>query len=85
MYELGYNLMKKYWNQGLATEAAREIVRYALEDLGQTQLFCCHAKENPASGRIMEKAGFVYQQDGEYSKLDNSRHFETKEYILNCL
>ena len=85
MYELGYNLMKKYWNQGLATEAAREIVRYALEDLGQTQLFCCHAKENPASGRVMEKAGFVYQQDGEYSKLDNSRHFETKEYILNCL
>ena len=26
MYELGYNLMKKYWNQGLATEAGKRII-----------------------------------------------------------
>jgi len=36
-FELGYNLMKKHWNQGLTTEAAGEIVRFAKENLNQKE------------------------------------------------
>lgn len=82
VYELGYNIMRKYWNQGLTTEAAKCIVEFALNELGQNELFCCHAKDNPASGRVMEKAGFVYQKDAVYESWDKTRHFESKEYLL---
>ena len=43
MYELGYNIMKKYWNQGLTTEAAKVIIDFGINELNQRQLDCCHA------------------------------------------
>jgi Acetyltransferases, including N-acetylases of ribosomal proteins len=81
-FELGYNIMKKYWNQGLTTEAAREMARFAKEDIGVKELFCCYAKENIASGKVMEKVGFRYVKDGSYSSFDQTRTFETREYKL---
>ena len=82
MYELGYNVMKSCWNRGLATEAAAAIIEFGRTVLGQKQFFCCHAKENPASGRVMTKIGFVYQQDGTYTSWDGTRTFDCREYLL---
>lgn len=82
MYELGYNLMKKYWNKGLATEAAKRILEFGIQELGQTRFFCCHAKDNPASGRVMEKVGFKYQNDAVYYSWDKTKKYDSKDYIL---
>ena len=82
MYELGYNVMKKYWGIGIATEASEIIMEYGINELKQKQFYCCHAKDNPASGKVMMKVGFVYKNDGEYYSWDKSRKFECKEYIL---
>ena len=82
MYELGYNVMKKYWGLGIATEASEKIMEYGINELKQKQFYCCHAKDNPASGKVMMKVGFVYQNDGEYFSWDKTRRFECKEYIL---
>ena len=49
--ELGYWIGRPYWGRGYATEAAREVVRYAFEHLGS----------NPASGRVMQKIGMSYE------------------------
>lgn len=83
MFELGYNIMKKYWNQGYTTEAAKRIVDFAVSELGEKKLHCCHAKDNPASGRVMEKAGFTYVRDSSYASFDGKRQFACKEYILD--
>jgi len=53
--ELGYWLGIEYWGKGYATEAGREMIRYAFEDLGMHRIFASHFKQNPASGRILEK------------------------------
>ena len=82
MYELGYNIMKKHWGEGLATEAAQRIIDFGKNELNQTKFYCCHAKDNPASGRVMTKVGFQYQKDGSYSSWDETRKFESKEYLL---
>jgi len=82
MLELGYGLMKSRWRQGLATEAARGILNFAIAEYGIRKFFACHAKDNPASGGILEKLGFVYRSDGQYSKFDGSQTFETREYFL---
>ena len=81
MMEIGYCLMQKCWGQGLATEAAQRMMDFAIKDLGQTQLYACHAKDNPASGSIIKKLGFVYSNDSVYPNFDGSTEFESCEYF----
>lgn len=83
MFELGYCIMKPYWNIGLTTEASKAMVEFAAQQLGVVRLFAKHAKENPASGKVMEKVGFIYQGDGSYSSIDGKKRFESREYLLD--
>ena len=55
--ELGYCLTKSAWNCGYATEAVKMVLQFALERGGFHRLEACHAENNIASGRVMEKAG----------------------------
>lgn len=82
MFEIGYNIMKKYWNRGLTSEASKVIIDFTLIQLGEKQILGRHAKGNIYSGKIMEKLGFVYQKDGTYSRLSGNEVFESKEYLL---
>jgi RimJ/RimL family protein N-acetyltransferase len=58
-FEIGYWLGRPYWGQGYATEAARALTAYALA-LERGPLVATHFVDNPASGRVLEKAGFRY-------------------------
>lgn len=68
LWEPGYCIGRAFWNCGYTTEALRAVLEYFLQNAAPDELFCCHAKGNPASGRVMEKAGFVYVRDGVYHK-----------------
>lgn len=57
--ELGYSIARRLWGQGLAAEALLAAVRYAFETLGLQRLEARHDVLNPASGRVLEKAGFT--------------------------
>ncbi len=37
--ELGYRIVRRHWRQGLASEGAGELLRYAFEDLGLNRVF----------------------------------------------
>ncbi len=58
---LGYWLGKAYWGKGYATEMARRMVSYGFEDLKMHRIACAHFHTNPASGKVMQKAGFRYE------------------------
>jgi ribosomal-protein-alanine N-acetyltransferase len=83
MYEIGYALARDCWGKGLATEAAGRIVEFAKDELKVKQLFATHAADNAASGRVLEKTGFIYRNEGTYSSFDGSRTFQSKEYFMN--
>jgi RimJ/RimL family protein N-acetyltransferase len=55
--EIGYWIGVPYWGNGYATEAARRLIAYAFDELGLNRLYAYHFTGNPASGRVMEKAG----------------------------
>ena len=55
--ELGYWIGKLFWNHGYCTEAVRAVVRYGFEELGLNRIEARHMTKNPASGRVMAKAG----------------------------
>jgi ribosomal-protein-alanine N-acetyltransferase len=59
--EIGYWIGKPYWNQGYATEAAQEVLRYAFEVLDLNRVQARHMTRNPASGRVMQKIGMQYE------------------------
>lgn len=67
---IGYVINKKYWNQGLATEALKAILQMAFESLDMNMLVALHDVENPASGRVMEKAGMKFSHIDPYAVLD---------------
>ncbi|HEY1120824.1 MAG TPA: GNAT family N-acetyltransferase [Haloferula sp.] len=54
---VGYWLSPAVWGRGFATEAVREVLRYGFEVVGLHRIEARHVIENPASGRVMEKAG----------------------------
>jgi [ribosomal protein S5]-alanine N-acetyltransferase len=56
--ELGYWMVKEQWGKGLMTEAAKAMVQLAFESAGLSTLSSCYFVENPASGNVLEKAGF---------------------------
>ena len=59
--EIGYWIGKPYWGKGYCTEAAREVLRYAFEDLALHRIHSSHFSRNPASGRVMQKIGMTYE------------------------
>lgn len=83
VWELGYNLRHDCWNQGYATEASQALLRYARDTHGIHDFVAGHATQNPASGRVMEKCGFTYDHDGNYSRFDGSETFDCCFYTLH--
>ena len=59
--ELGYWVGKPYWNSGYATEATKELLKFGFEELGLDLIHATHLARNPASGRVMLKAGMILE------------------------
>ena len=55
--ELGYCIARQYWSQGLMTEAVRALIDFFFEEVGLNRIQAHHDVLNPASGKVMEKAG----------------------------
>ncbi|MFG2911302.1 GNAT family N-acetyltransferase [Kitasatospora sp. NPDC048298] len=56
---VSYILRADAWGRGYATEGVRRIVALAFGHLGLPQVRARHRADNPASGRVLLKAGFV--------------------------
>jgi RimJ/RimL family protein N-acetyltransferase len=70
--ELGYWLDEAFWGYGLASEAAGALRAFAFETLGLHRLESGHADDNPASGKVLTKLGFIHVgDDRQWSKSRN--------------
>lgn len=56
--EMGYWIARQHWGKGFATEASRALIDIA-KALKLPRLEASHFLDNPASGRVLEKLGFV--------------------------
>ena len=74
--EIGYCYSEKYWNKGYATEALIAILKYCFIDIGFELVYARHMSLNPASGKVMEKAGLKYEATlkGRMLDKDNNRN-----------
>lgn len=58
--EMGYWIGRLHWGRGLATEAACAAMQWAGADWGRRMVVAGHFIDNPASARVLIKAGFLY-------------------------
>ncbi|MBA3768447.1 MAG: GNAT family N-acetyltransferase [Acidobacteria bacterium] len=68
--EVAYLLARAYWNQGLATEAARASIDYCFYKLKLDRVVAIARPENVGSYRVMEKVGMKYERDAHYYNVD---------------
>ncbi|MGE5566718.1 MAG: GNAT family N-acetyltransferase [Parcubacteria group bacterium] len=58
--ETGYWIGRPWWGRGLATEALKGALVWASRDWGKRCVTAGHFADNPASGTVLTKAGFLY-------------------------
>ena len=63
--ELGCWIGRPYWNRGSATEAVRGALKWVTRDWRKRLVVAGHFADNPASGQVLCKAGFLYTGDVE--------------------
>ena len=58
--DLGYRLVRRYWRQGLASEASRTLLRHAFDSVGQSRVIAQTMAANAGSRGVMEAIGMRY-------------------------
>ncbi len=64
--ELGYRLAKKYWGQGLATEAGKAILDYAFTELSLNQVISIIEPANDRSLAVAKRLGMTHMMSWDY-------------------
>jgi [ribosomal protein S5]-alanine N-acetyltransferase len=78
--EVGYWIGVPYWNNGYATEATRALIDYAFDELGLNRIYAFHFSGNPASGRVMEKAGMQLEGVLREEHVKNGEYRDSRLY-----
>ncbi len=60
--EVAYLIDKRYWRQGLGSEAARAVLEYGFAQLNLQRLICLIDRDNVASIKVAEKIGMHFEK-----------------------
>ena len=82
--EIGYDFLSKYWNQGYATEAAKAVTEFVIEELSIDSKILCSfiRKNNRASQHVSEKIGMQRIKEYKASNIDRYLYAFSKEYFI---
>lgn len=78
--ELGYWLSEALWGNGIMTEVVRSMARHAFQDLGKERVYANVYDYNPASRRVLEKAGFALEGKARNAAIKNGRLMDVWTY-----
>ena len=59
--EIGYTLDRRNWGNGYATEAAEALITHLFEVVGVTRVHGMLHPDNPASARVLERVGMLFE------------------------
>lgn len=80
--ELGYWLLKKFWNKGIASEVIPVIIDYWKREKGLHRLEAFVEDENTASNALMEKLGFAHEGTMRECEIKFGRFISLRVYAL---
>jgi len=77
--ELFYAFARASWGKGLATEAARALLRYGFEDLGFERIVAAVRPANIASINVLTKVGMRYEKEISHYGINAVRYLITRD------
>jgi len=82
--EIGYWIGVPHWGKGYATEALERLLCYAFDELGVNRVDTYHFAHNPASGRVMQKAGLKLISKTKLGASRGDEQFDDVRYGLSA-
>jgi ribosomal-protein-alanine N-acetyltransferase len=80
--EVGYQLGKTWWGKGYAAEALKTLICYLFESVGLNRICADYDPRNPNSGRVMQKAGLIYEGTSRQCKIRNGELVDRVHYAI---
>ena len=80
--EIGFWLGRRYWGRGIVTEAVRAVTELAFSRYGFSRVYAMVYEWNPASARVLEKAGYRLEGRQRKNALKDGREIDTLLYAI---
>lgn len=80
--EIGYYVVPKFWNQGIATTALKLLTNYIFENTDIIRLYAEPFARNIASCKVLEKAGFTLEGTLKNNATKDGKIEDMKLYAL---
>jgi len=80
--EIGYWLSEQYWGRGIMFYAVKEITKYGFATFDITRIFARPFSINPASQRVLEKAGFKLEARFGKALFKHGQYFDELIYSI---
>ena len=82
MVHIGYCIGKKWWKQGITSEALTAIVEFFFGEIGINRIESRHDPKNPNSGKVMMKCGLKYEGTHREADCNNQGRCDSAMYAL---
>ena len=83
--EFGYWLAEEFWSKGIMTEAVTAFVDYCFQNFSLSRIFASAYANNPASVRVLEKAGFIFEGRLRNNVIKDGKILDSLLYAkINC-
>lgn len=79
---IGYCIGRRWWHQGITSEALDRVIRYLFEEVGVGRIDSRHDPRNPHSGQVMAKCGMVYEGTHRRSDRNNQGICDAAWYAI---
>ncbi len=83
-WEIGYWLAKRFWGQGLMSEAVKAILKENMNCLQADKIRADTFADNPASARLLAKMGFEVKNKSSAYSLARRSSYKNIEHSVDC-
>jgi len=82
-FEMGYCIGRKFWGQGITSEALRVLVDFLFKHVLPERIYAYHLTDNPSSGKVMKKSGMKYEgRLRHYRKMTSGMYTDCDFYSI---
>jgi len=78
--EIGYWVAKKFWNRGIATEAASKVMEFGFQVLNLERIYAKCFHNNEVSRKVMEKVGMKLEGKFRHEVFKENKFIDTLYY-----
>ena len=82
MAHIGYCIGRKWWHQGITSEALAAIIHFLIMEVGVNRVESRHDLHNPNSGYVMKKCGMKYEGTMREADWNNQGICDFSEYAI---